>query len=116
MRLRSTCAVALLVAAMAGCTVTATAPRVVVHTPPVAEIVVTRPPPPVRVEEVAPPPPHHPELYVWHRGHWQWERGEYVWIGGHYERRPTAAAVWVQPEWVARGGQWVYQPGHWVYR
>jgi WXXGXW repeat (2 copies) len=101
----------------AGCTVTATAPKVVVHGPevPVAEVVVSRPPPAVRVEEIPPPPQGHPELYVWHTGHWRWEHNEYVWHPGHYEKRPAASAVWVQPEWVVRGNQWVFKPGHWVY-
>jgi WXXGXW repeat (2 copies) len=117
MRIREVFLSAALLGLTAACTVTATAPRVVVHTPGVVvgEVVVARPPPPVQVEEV-PPPPRHPELWVWHAGHWRWEHNDYVWHPGHYERRPSDTAVWVQPEWVARGGQWVFHPGHWDYR
>jgi WXXGXW repeat (2 copies) len=117
MQIRSACFIAVVLTACAACTVTATAPRVVVHTPDVVvgEVVVARAPPPIRVEEIPAPPAAHPELWVWQPGHWRWEHGDYVWHRGHYERRPAAAAVWVQPEWVERGGQWVFRPGHWVY-
>ena len=117
MRIREAMLAAGLLAIASACTVTATAPRVVVRTPGVVvdEVVVARPPPPLRVEEVA-PPPAHAELFVWHAGHWRWEHNEYVWHPGHYEKRPSAKAVWIQPEWVARGGQWVFRPGHWDYR
>jgi hypothetical protein len=116
MQIRSLCLITVLAALGAGCTVTATAPRVVVRPPEVvAEVVVARPPPPLRIEEIPPPPGHRPELWVWHTGHWRWEHGEYVWHAGQYEKRPAATAVWVQPEWVDRGGQWVFKPGHWVY-
>ena len=103
---------------MSACTVTATGPRVVVHTPElvVTDVVVARPPPPVRVERVPPPPSGGPaELFVWQPGHWHWDGHDYHWQRGHYERRPAREASWVPPEWVARDGQWVFKPGHWVY-
>ncbi|HMD29032.1 MAG TPA: hypothetical protein VKH13_10730 [Steroidobacteraceae bacterium] len=112
MQIRSVCVIAVLLAMSAACTVTATAPRVVVQ-PPIAEVVVARPPPPLQVEvvPVAPGP-----NWIWQPGHWRWEHNEYVWRPGHYEKRPAATAYWVRPEWVARNGQWVFQPGHWAYR
>ncbi len=111
------CCLALIVG-MSGCTVTATAPRVVVRPPEVgvAEVVVERPPPPVRVEEVPPPPAAHPESFVWQPGHWRWDGRDYEWHPGHYERRPARTAYWVAPEWVERQGRWVFRPGHWAYR
>jgi hypothetical protein len=112
MQIRSACLAAMLVTMSAACTVTATAPRVVVQ-PPLAEVVVARPPPPVRVEVIPAAPGAE---WVWQPGHWRWEHNEYVWRPGHYEKRPGAAAYWVRPEWVARNGQWVFQPGHWAYR
>ncbi len=117
MRIGTVALGAILLCLSAGCTVTATAPRVVVRPPEpaVAEVVVVRPPPAIRAEEIPPPPHGHAELYVWHAGHWRWEHNEYVWHPGHYEKRPAAAAMWVQPEWVVRGNQWVFKPGHWVY-
>ncbi len=116
MQFRSVCLIAAVITGTAACTVTATAPRVVVRTPAVVvdEVVVARPPPPLRVE-VVPAPPAHPDLFVWHTGHWRWEGNEYVWHPGRYEKRPAANAAWVQPEWVARGNQWVFRPGHWKY-
>jgi hypothetical protein len=118
MRIRSACllVVALGATGMSACTVTATAPRVVVRTPEVVvpEVVVAQPPPAIRVETV-PPPPGDPNVYIWQPGHWRWEGNAYVWHRGHYEKRPSRTAVWVQPEWVARGGQWVFKPGHWAY-
>lgn len=114
MQLKLIASVLALSAFTSACTVRATAPRVVVGAP--GEVVVARPPPALRIEAVPPPPSQHPELYVWHVGHWRWEHRKYVWHPGHYERRPTATAVWVQPQWVARGGQWVFQQGHWDYR
>jgi hypothetical protein len=117
MQIRSAGLIAALLAMSAACTVTATAPRVVVRPPVVVgEVVVARPPPPLQVEVVPTPPPAHPELWVWQPGHWRWEHNEYVWRPGHYEKRPSASAYWVRPEWVARNGQWVFQPGHWAYR
>jgi hypothetical protein len=117
MQFRSVCLLAAIITGTAACTVTATAPRVVVRTPAVVvdEVVVARQPPPLRVEVVPAPPQAHPELFVWHAGHWRWEGNEYVWHPGRYEKRPAANAVWVQPEWVARGNQWVFRPGHWKY-
>jgi hypothetical protein len=113
MQIRSALLIAALLTMSAACTVTATAPKVVVT--PEVELVVARPPPPVRVEVIPAPPGAHPELMVWQPGHWHWDGHEYVWRGGHYEKRPSATAYWVQPEWVSRNGSWVFKPGHWAY-
>jgi hypothetical protein len=115
MKIRSACLLAALAALSTACTVTATAPRVVVQPEVVGEVVVARPPPPLRVEVIPSPPPAHPELWVWQPGHWHWDGHEYLWRPGHYEKRPSASAYWVPPEWVARNGQWVFRPGHWAY-
>jgi hypothetical protein len=113
MRIGSGCILAVMLSlGVSACTVTASAPRVVVQ--PGVEVVVARPPPPLRVEAVPPPPAG--ELYVWQPGHWRWEGSAYVWHGGHYERPPSATAFWVAPKWVNREGQWVFKPGHWAYR
>jgi hypothetical protein len=100
MKIRLALLIAAFAAVSAACTVTATAPRVVVT--PDVEVVAVRAPPPLQVEVGQP-------------GHWRWERNEYVWRAGHYEKRPAANAYWVRPEWVARNGQWVFKPGHWAY-
>ena len=109
MQIRSAILTAALVAMAAGCTVTARVPA------PGVEVVVAKPPPPMQVEVIPPPPQSHPELVVWQPGHWRWNGQVYVWHPGHYEKRPSATAYWVAPEWVARNGQWVFKPGHWAY-
>jgi hypothetical protein len=108
--------VVLVAVGLSACVATVTTPRVVVHPPEVtvAEVVVAQPPPPIRVEQI-PPPPGDPQVFIWQPGHWRWEGNAYVWHRGHYEKRPSRTATWVQPEWVARGGQWVFKPGHWAY-
>jgi hypothetical protein len=113
MKIRLALLIAALATLSAACTVTATAPRVVVT--PDVEVVAVRAPPPLQAEVIPAPPPAHPELWVWQPGHWRWEHNEYVWRAGHYEKRPAANAYWVRPEWVARNGQWVFKPGHWAY-
>jgi hypothetical protein len=76
------------------------------------EIVINQAPPPVRVEQI-PPPPGPSSLWVWHKGHWRWIDSINVWVPGHWVKRPTPAAVWVEPQWVPRGNGWVFVEGHW---
>jgi len=74
----------------------------------------------VKIRPSAPPPPanyHRPpppgQSHVWVEGEW-------VVRGGRYEQRPGYWVAprrgyhWVPGRWVARRGGWVWVPGGWV--
>jgi hypothetical protein len=102
---------ALIVAGLAGCTVSTTTGTVPVET----DVAVVRvAPPPPRYEVVPPLPPERVAVEYWQPGHWRWNGYEHVWVPGHYAVRPRSGAVWVAGHWQQRGPGWVYVEGHWA--
>ena len=78
----------------------ATAPMVVIDTPP-----------PAPYAEVIPAMPYAGA--VWIGGYWGWSGGRHHWVPGYWER-PRPGYRWEPHRWESRGGHWQLHMGGWV--
>lgn len=103
-------AMAILAAALAGCTVYAPAqPAVYGAAGPV--YVQTPPPAPAPVQEVI---TVRPSLdVIWIPGAWVWGGSRYAWRAGHWSRPPASHTQWVAGQWQHTPRGHVWQDGHW---
>ncbi len=57
--------------------------------------------PPAPQPEAVPPRPS--DQHLWIPGYWTWQNGNYAWMAGHWEMKPSANAVWINPTWEPEG-------------
>ena len=50
--------------------------------------------------------------YVWIDGEWVWRGGRYTYVNGYWAP-PRSGHVWVSGHWVQRGRGWTWEKGHW---
>jgi len=70
---------------------------------------------------VRPPRPHYVRVvapsprHVWVEEEWVERGGRYEWAGGHWVEPPRPHARWIPGHWANRPRGWVWIPGHWRY-
>lgn len=73
--------------------------------------VVTTRPEPPATAVVVRPAAPRPD-YVWVDGEWIWRGGRYVYTNGYWAP-PRRGHAWVGGHWERRGNGWYWQRGHW---
>ncbi|HVV54119.1 MAG TPA: hypothetical protein VHC47_02270 [Mucilaginibacter sp.] len=59
------------------------------------------------------PPPRPSGRHVWVEGEWVVKGGAYVYTPGYWALPPRPRAIWVRGHWRHTRRGWVWIPGHW---